>query len=88
VNLAPEESKTAPLSPDDWERLGVPVKQVSFQTADQAEQRRQQLHGTELENRQKLWRWLIVFALVVLIGETWLAGWLTRRHTAQIEGAL
>jgi hypothetical protein len=34
-----------------------------------------------LEQRQKLWRWLIVAALAVLILETWLAGWLTRRQS-------
>ena len=39
------------------------------------------LHNTELEARQKLWRWLIVAALVVLILESWLAGRLTRQGT-------
>jgi hypothetical protein len=34
--------------------------------------------AAELENRQKLWRWLVVAALVVLLLETLLAGRLTR----------
>jgi len=38
-----------------------------------AEQLRQQ-RDIELESRQKVWRWLIVAALGVLILETWLAG--------------
>ncbi|MBI2925603.1 MAG: BatA domain-containing protein [Verrucomicrobia bacterium] len=85
VNLAPEESKTAPLSADEVERLGVPLKYTPIQTASQVEQTRRQLHATELESRQKLWRWLLVVAFVVLMAETWLAGWLTRRTVAQPE---
>lgn len=27
-----------------------------------------------------MWRWLLVAALLVLVAETWLAGWLTRRN--------
>jgi hypothetical protein len=36
--------------------------------------RLRQLHDTELEGRQKLWRWLLVAALAVLGVETWWAG--------------
>ena len=32
------------------------------------------MYNIELENRQKLWRWLILAAIGVLIVETWLAG--------------
>ncbi len=32
------------------------------------------MYNMELENRQKLWRWLILAAIRVLIVETWLAG--------------
>ena len=39
---------------------------------NQAELR--QMYNAELENRQKLWRWLILAAIGVLIAETWLAG--------------
>ena len=44
------------------------------------EKKRLQVQATELEQRQKLWRWLLVAALLVLVAETWLAGWLTRRN--------
>ena len=37
------------------------------------------LQFAELENRQKLWRWVIIAAIVLLLGETWLAGRTTRR---------
>jgi hypothetical protein len=36
-----------------------------------------------LENRQKLWRWLIVGVLAVLVLETALAGRLAHRTMAQ-----
>jgi hypothetical protein len=82
VNLAPEESRTAPLHLEDLERLGVPVQHQIRNTNKQTQQRREHLQAAQLENRQKLWRWLIVGALVVLMVETWLAGRVTRQPTA------
>jgi uncharacterized membrane protein (DUF441 family) len=43
------------------------------------EDRKTRLQIAELENRQKLWRWCIVVALVVLLFESWLAGRGARR---------
>ena len=79
VNLDPIESKTAPLPLEELERLGVPVKPPTIQTVAELETKRLHLQAAELEQRQKLWRWLIVAALVVIVGETLLSGWLTRR---------
>jgi hypothetical protein len=79
VNLDPAESKTAPLALEQLERLGVAVKFQPTQTAAQRQRQQQHLQAAELEQRQKLWRWLIVAALVLLVMETLLAGWLTRR---------
>lgn len=80
VNLAAEESRTAPLALEEFERLGVPLKQSRQSLTPAAEKKREEhLQAAELENRQKLWRWLIVGAIAVLLFETWLAGWLTRR---------
>ncbi len=84
VNLDATESKTAPLPVDELERLGVPMKSVEITSAVQAS-RQETLHNAELEARQKLWRWLIVAALAVLLVETWLAGWITRRSAAPAE---
>jgi len=86
VNIDAAESKTAPLATEELERLGVAVKAQPVQSEKQAEQKRRHLLAAELEHRQKLWRWLIVAALVVLVGETLLAGWLTRRTTVALEG--
>jgi hypothetical protein len=77
VNLDASESRTSPLAVEELERLGVPMKMREVELAKQQEQKRR-LHDAELESQQKLWRWLIVAALVVLLVETWLAGWLTR----------
>ena len=70
------------MSAEELMRLGVPLKPPEIQLARQHEQKRR-LHNAELENQQKLWRWLIVAALGILLAETWLAGWLTRRPVGQ-----
>jgi hypothetical protein len=86
VNLDAAESKTAPLPVEELERLKVPMKPRDVELSRQQERKRR-LHNAELENQQKLWRWLIVAALVVLMLETWLAGWLTRRTGSRTEVA-
>lgn len=77
ANLAAAESNTAPLEAAQLEQLGVRLAS-RLTRAEQAEQLRQQ-RDLELESRQKIWRWLIVAALAVIIFETWLAGWTARR---------
>jgi hypothetical protein len=86
VNLDAAESRTAPLPADELERLGLPMKSVAAKPAVPGA-RPETLHNAELEARQKLWRWLIVAALAVLLVETWLAGWTTRRPAAPVEAA-
>jgi hypothetical protein len=72
VNLDPGESKTSPLHDTTLEQFGCRLANPSRKAIDRERQR--QLHNAELENRQKLWRWLILAALLILIFETWLAG--------------
>jgi hypothetical protein len=72
VNLDPLESKTSPLPVETIEHYGIRLANHSPKTLDR-EQRRQ-MYNAELENRQKLWRWLILAAIGILILETWLAG--------------
>jgi hypothetical protein len=79
VNLEADESKTAPMNVEDLQKLGVPVREKNPGMQKMMEKQQQHLQAVELENRQKLWRWLIVTAIMVLIVETWLAGRLTRR---------
>jgi hypothetical protein len=81
VNVPLEESRTKPISQDELARLGVPLAWDSEQAATVAQVHQQRLQDAELENRQKLWRWLIVAALAVTFGEIVLSGWLSRRVT-------
>jgi len=87
VNLDPAESRTAPLPIDGLERLSVPLKPRQIELTRQLDEKRR-LHDSELENQQKLWRWLTLAALVVLLCETGVAGWLARRTTFQTGSSI
>jgi hypothetical protein len=81
VNLPIEESRVAPLSPDELARLGVPLGPGADQTSARTGSLEHHLQQAELENRQKIWRWLIVAALAITFGEMLLSGCLARRVT-------
>jgi hypothetical protein len=69
---------------EQLEQLGVRLSQ-SLTPAQRLNQIRQQ-RDTELETRQKLWRWIIVGTLAVLVFETLWAGRVARQ-IAQAESA-
>lgn len=77
INLPSEECRTAPMPLEEIEQLGVSFEDTSQSAEDKILQAK---HNSfiKLENEQKLWRWLIIALLFVLILEIWLAGWLTR----------
>ena len=81
VNLDPAEGRTTPLRDDQLTALGLPLKTAARTaaepTADQAIARA----AVEDESRQKLWRWLLLGALLFLLGETALAGRREPVHT-------
>ncbi len=78
VNLDPAESRTAPLPADELERLGAPVTAQPTAVLRETD-RNVRLQNSELEERQKLWRFFLVAALAVVLLETWLAGRTARR---------
>jgi hypothetical protein len=80
VNLAAAESNTSPLELEQLEQRGVRIGVE--QTRQERVERVRQQRDTELEGRQKVWRWLIVMALGTLILETWWAGRAERKITA------
>jgi hypothetical protein len=84
VNLAASESDTAPLDVERLEQLGV--RFGTDLTRDERLARIRQQRDTELEGRQKVWRWLIVGVLGVLIVETWWAGRAARQIEKPTEG--
>lgn len=71
VNVHPAESRTDPLDIAEIEQLGCRLIGETDPAVVQEQLR--QMRNAELEGRQNLWRWLIAFAIVVLICETWLA---------------
>ena len=73
------------MADDELERLGVPMRGVELTAAATAHKERREREA-ELEGRQKLWRWLILGALVVLGLESVVAGLLTRRRVAAGTG--
>ncbi len=82
VNLAPEESRTAPLPVERLAGLGVPLNQTKVLSAKERAQREALAQASELENRQKLWRWLLAAAIGCLLLETAIATKLSR-HAAK-----
>jgi hypothetical protein len=84
VNLDPAESRTAPLPVETLEQLGCRLTDPARRAADRENLR--QLHNAELEGRQKLWRWLILAAMAVLLVETFLAGRVVRPRSTPVEG--
>lgn len=86
VNLDAAESRTEPLPVDELERLGAPTAKAPVVAAVAAD-RKVVLQSAELERRQKLWRWFITATLGVLLVETGIAGWTTRRRMLKAEVA-
>jgi hypothetical protein len=82
VNLHPEESRIAPLTPERLTALGIPLKKAgTAAAAAPSPSEAARARAVEIEGQQKLWRWLIVAAFVVLLSETLLAGRLARAVT-------
>ena len=81
VNLAAAESNTAPLALEQLEQLGVQMG-PDLSRAQRLAKIRQQ-RDTELEARQKVWQWLLVGVLGLLVVETWWAGRAARQSESQ-----
>ena len=81
INLPADESRTAPMPIDELARLGVPIGPTAEASPLPSAMQHRQMQRTELENQQKLWRWLLVAALTITLVEIVLSGWLARRTT-------
>lgn len=88
VNLSLDESRTAPLSPDELARLGVPLQTAPVFAATPAPGVQRHLLQAEAEARQKLWRWVIVGLLGVALVEILLGGWLSANPNLNLTPAL
>ena len=78
VNLAPEESRLTPLDPARLTALGVPLQGAGAAEGKVAVANPSVIQAMEVESRQKLWRWLLLGAIVVLLLETPIAAKLSR----------
>ena len=59
--------------------MNLPFAPGSVEKAEIEQSREQTLIDEQLEKRQKIWRWLIVTAIMLVLLETWLGGWLWRK---------
>jgi hypothetical protein len=73
VNIPAGESQTSPLDADVFDAVGLRLAGESALAQADAP-REEQLARGELESRQKLWRFLLLAALLVLLAESCLAG--------------
>lgn len=77
VNLAPAEGRTDPFDPTvEFAALGIPlIDAAATEVAPElSEAAKIRVESEQKEEMQKLWKWLVLAALLVLIVETWLAG--------------
>jgi len=81
VNLFSAESRTEPMPIEDIERMGIALEPVSDIAPPAAGQTTRHGSFAEMESGQKLWRWVLVATLAMLLIETWLGGWLIRPNT-------
>ena len=74
VNVPFSESRLDPIPPESFTELGITLARDGSQALAQlTDADRARMRSKELEDRQKLWKWLILAVLVFLIVETWLA---------------
>jgi Mg-chelatase subunit ChlD len=82
VNLAAKESDIEIMPLEKLQSLGVRLG-GSESTAAEI-QALQLLNDRAIESQQKIWKWLIVAALVLIVIETLIAGWRQRRKSLEL----
>ena len=70
VNLDPQESLTAPVPPEEFEKLGAPVSRGAKAVPAETPAGESLAAAEEAEGRQKIWRWLLAAVFAVLFIET------------------
>jgi hypothetical protein len=73
VNLDPEESRTSPLGRDQLAALALPLAESAAGASPATTANGIHTLATEAEQRQKLWRWLVIAAVMFLLVETAIA---------------
>jgi hypothetical protein len=75
VNLPPEEGRVMPMEESKLRDAGVPMMTAPSQSqAPVTAEESQRLAATEQESQQRVWWWILIGLLAVLVAETWVAG--------------
>jgi len=72
INISSRESQTEPLPTQQLANLGVQLG--TLPTTAQVREELQQASNRQLESQQKIWKWVIVVVILLLVFETLLAG--------------
>ncbi|TWT57577.1 hypothetical protein KOR42_09390 [Thalassoglobus neptunius] len=81
INLHPDESRLDLVSFESLEAAGLPITSATtaLLAEEESPESSRQLMNRELESRQRLWQWLLLAALIVLILESVISGSMQRR---------
>lgn len=75
VNLPPEEGRVMPLEESRLRDAGVPMIDArKSEVGPVGAEESQRLAATEQEAQQRVWWWILIGLLAVLVAETWVAG--------------
>ncbi len=77
VQVPPSEAQLTPMDKDSFEQFGIKLGKVL--SATQLKQNARQLQASELEQKQRVWQWLLLAGLIVLALETIVAGLFSRK---------
>jgi hypothetical protein len=83
VNTDPLEGRLQPLTADSLETLGVPLS-APPSVAAQDRKRQVELKNSELEGRQKLWLWVMLGTMLLLLVES-LVAWGAARKAQPVQ---
>lgn len=90
VNLDPSEGRVTPFDPAvDFAALGIPLlDDIETEVLPELSGTEKiQAESQQKEAKQKLWKWLILIALALLLLETWLAGRRSPRSSESVPTA-
>jgi hypothetical protein len=85
INLAADESRTAPMTLEQLESYGLKLKarERPIELKRQKDRERQ-MQLAELEESQKLWQRILIAVILILLLETLLTGWFASKQTAEL----
>ncbi|MDX1930692.1 MAG: BatA domain-containing protein [Pirellulaceae bacterium] len=79
VQVPTNEVQLTPMDVDVFDQFGVEMGKVKSDS--ERKQSARQLQAIELEQKQRVWQWLLAAGLLVLAIETVLAGWFARKSS-------